>query len=48
MKTKKKKQKNKKNEIQQKWWFKEAAVPLELPVGHLDHHLQCPTVQVAM
>ena len=26
----------------------EAAVPLELPVGHLDHHLQCPTVQVAM
>jgi len=28
--------------------FKEEALPVELHADHLDHQVQCPTVQMAM
>ena len=31
-----------------KWQIKEEALPLEMWAGHLDHHLQFATAQVAM
>ena len=35
-------------EMTNKRQFKEEALPVELHADHLDHQVQCPTVQMAM